>query len=631
MSRKALLVVALVATMAGRSHAGVFADVPYDHWAYKAVEQLAQVGVLEGYPDGKFRGPQAMTRYEFAVAVARAYDWIKKTVGVLDDAALQKVLDRMAADGRFKGGVGPAGPAGPPGAAGGQGDKGAKGDPGDKGPAGDAGAKGDKGDKGEVPVEWKTTLDNVSKLVTEFGDELAKLGKRVDVMSNDLKALTARVDALEQRVNNHEARITALERFKWFGDMYLQMGADGSPNKYGNQSGNLTFGPGQFYTGLSARLGVNVAVAPNMSGRATLWLDSDNNRFHGVLGARQGGLNTMPIDEFWVKTPGLGGKWIFGRQYAGQDYDTGDANYALGLGTGFYTGAALTGLRGQYDLGKRAKVTLVALADDNLNPDQGPAGAFGANAANIVVALRGDAALPWLKDKAGKPGVKIGLMSVSSIPNNSASVGVPAPGVYKMFNDGTSSREWSMTGDLYVNILKGLDVEYTSQFRDVNGNAPTSLSGSGKAMGQAVLAKIGVLKTPTFALDATFGYTDPSYSLSYSAINNPYQTNAGGIASGLFTRPVIFNSQASQSVLGGPTQGFDVNGTWNIGSRPLHVRWVGSSRKADLFKWMVAGDFPVVQTKAGDVKLGIGYVDVNPGHPLGKSTVQADLTVGVKF
>ncbi|MCZ7599326.1 MAG: S-layer homology domain-containing protein [Gammaproteobacteria bacterium] len=35
--------------------AAAFADVPFDHWAYQAVEELAQAGVLEGYPDGLYR------------------------------------------------------------------------------------------------------------------------------------------------------------------------------------------------------------------------------------------------------------------------------------------------------------------------------------------------------------------------------------------------------------------------------------------------------------------------------------------------------------------------------------------------------------------------------------------------
>ena len=43
-----------------------FADVPPDHWAHSAVEQLRQAGLTEGYPDRTFKGKRPMTRYEFA-------------------------------------------------------------------------------------------------------------------------------------------------------------------------------------------------------------------------------------------------------------------------------------------------------------------------------------------------------------------------------------------------------------------------------------------------------------------------------------------------------------------------------------------------------------------------------------
>lgn len=47
--------------------------VPEDHWAYSAVIELMQKKVLEGYPDGYFRGKRGLTRNEFAVAMQRAF------------------------------------------------------------------------------------------------------------------------------------------------------------------------------------------------------------------------------------------------------------------------------------------------------------------------------------------------------------------------------------------------------------------------------------------------------------------------------------------------------------------------------------------------------------------------------
>lgn len=49
----------------------LFPDVADNHWAYEYVTKLAGNGILEGYPDGLFKGNQMMTRYEFAAIVYR--------------------------------------------------------------------------------------------------------------------------------------------------------------------------------------------------------------------------------------------------------------------------------------------------------------------------------------------------------------------------------------------------------------------------------------------------------------------------------------------------------------------------------------------------------------------------------
>ena len=52
--------------------ANPFSDVPAGHWAYDSVAKLAAAGVVDGYPDGTFRGDRLMTRYEMAQIVAKA-------------------------------------------------------------------------------------------------------------------------------------------------------------------------------------------------------------------------------------------------------------------------------------------------------------------------------------------------------------------------------------------------------------------------------------------------------------------------------------------------------------------------------------------------------------------------------
>jgi hypothetical protein len=83
---------------------GPFADVPTDHWAYDAVNELAALGIFNGYPDQTFGGKRALTRYEFAVALQR----------MLQD--VQRRIDARPVGGGTapQGAVGPRGPAGPP-------------------------------------------------------------------------------------------------------------------------------------------------------------------------------------------------------------------------------------------------------------------------------------------------------------------------------------------------------------------------------------------------------------------------------------------------------------------------------------------------------------------------------------
>ena len=70
----ALLIVAMFALSAPLFAADPTGDVPFDHWAYDAVKQLVEKGIIIGYPNGLFEGNRAMTRYEFAMAISRLVD-----------------------------------------------------------------------------------------------------------------------------------------------------------------------------------------------------------------------------------------------------------------------------------------------------------------------------------------------------------------------------------------------------------------------------------------------------------------------------------------------------------------------------------------------------------------------------
>jgi predicted porin len=160
-----LTLAALVLAISIPASAQQFADVPTDHWAYAAVQQLAQAGIIQGYPDGTFGGKRALTRYECADALSRAIPAIQ--------AAVKAGLPASTG-----GTVGPAGPAGPRGA---------------QGPAGPRGAQGPAGPAGPGARELAT----MQSLVNQFRTELTGLGVDVAGLKKDIAALQQRVAAVE--------------------------------------------------------------------------------------------------------------------------------------------------------------------------------------------------------------------------------------------------------------------------------------------------------------------------------------------------------------------------------------------------------------------------------------------------
>lgn len=72
--------VALVLAVALPASANPFADVPQDHWAYEAIRVLTAVGVIEGFPDGTFKGNEPTTRYQMAMIVARLLYYLEDEI-----------------------------------------------------------------------------------------------------------------------------------------------------------------------------------------------------------------------------------------------------------------------------------------------------------------------------------------------------------------------------------------------------------------------------------------------------------------------------------------------------------------------------------------------------------------------
>lgn len=78
-------------------------DVQPTDWAYQALQSLVErYGVIEGYPDGLFRGDRALTRYEFAAGVNAAMDRLAQLIASSTENAVSKsdldALNRLQND-----------------------------------------------------------------------------------------------------------------------------------------------------------------------------------------------------------------------------------------------------------------------------------------------------------------------------------------------------------------------------------------------------------------------------------------------------------------------------------------------------------------------------------------------------
>lgn len=149
--KKTLLVVMVLLLATPLFAQGPFNDVPTDHWAYDAVNKLQKDGIVIGYPDGTFGGKRAMSRYEFATAIARILPLLNPN------------MDQYATKSELQNAI--------------------------------AGIKVPEVDLSKYAT--KADLDAIKKLVDEFRDEIAALGVDVDALKRDVAALCARVDALE--------------------------------------------------------------------------------------------------------------------------------------------------------------------------------------------------------------------------------------------------------------------------------------------------------------------------------------------------------------------------------------------------------------------------------------------------
>ncbi|SDD81123.1 S-layer homology domain-containing protein [Sporomusa acidovorans] len=92
---KVAVTTALTVAFAVPAFANPFTDVPAKHWAYDAVNKLAQAGVVTGYGDGTFKGDKTVSRYEMASIIATA---MQKNLNSDQKATVDKLSKEFAAE-----------------------------------------------------------------------------------------------------------------------------------------------------------------------------------------------------------------------------------------------------------------------------------------------------------------------------------------------------------------------------------------------------------------------------------------------------------------------------------------------------------------------------------------------------
>ncbi|HNX78178.1 MAG TPA: S-layer homology domain-containing protein, partial [Candidatus Rifleibacterium sp.] len=160
MKRISMLLVAVMVLSAVAASANPFSDVPFSHWAYDAVNKLAAKGILQGYPDGRYKGNQTVTRYALAMVTAKML------------ANVEQMLES---------GIG-------------------------------------------TNLVTKADLQTLEKLTVEFADELALLGVKVTALEDDMQVVKEDVSMLKKDVEGIKDYMAkgGMEKVKLSGDMLVR-------------------------------------------------------------------------------------------------------------------------------------------------------------------------------------------------------------------------------------------------------------------------------------------------------------------------------------------------------------------------------------------------------------------------
>lgn len=455
--------------------------VPFDHWAYDAVQKLVDQGIIIGYPDGTFRGNRAMTRYEFAMAISRLLDAIAKNPNL----------------------IGKVGPQGPPGAPGPNGTGGTAGAPGAVGPPGAPGAVGPAGTVN--PDDVKAVCQ---KLCDEFKKELKDLKDNLDYMQDDLYNLTDRVTALEKMGGpkvtgwiDYRIGLATQQGNVLSGDLAVASADSG-------HSSSLEFGRNEF-DNLTGKIGIEGKVTKDLTARAIL-KGRDTNPGQNAMWLQGYGQQIVPVDGFTSKLghkADLPGGDIFGGIgfHSAEDIWLDEANLDF---TWAGSARSIVGRQFQsYGLGllvnnaRQSQQGIRCFKDNLLGTGIGFDSFVGG--ADYTFASPLDGAGQLFGD--GYASVRLAYKGASySVGGN------------WLINGVGGERGWS--ADAWARFWGGreLQVEWATMQRDLLGHAYSTHSDP-----TALMANVDIWKGRNWGLKGYYSRTDAEYNPFYSTVN-PY-------------------------------------------------------------------------------------------------------------
>jgi hypothetical protein len=259
MKRISMLLVAVMVLSTVVATANPFSDVPFSHWSYDAVNKLTSKGILQGYPDGTFKGEKNVTRYHLAMVVAKMLSNVEQML---------------------ESGTGSS-------------------------------------------LVTKADLQTLEKLTVEFADELALLGVKVTALEDDMQIVKEDVAGVKKDVDSIKGYMArgGMEKVAISGDMIVrhddQVKSKNLPTLPApGINGDNVHTSAMFRLRFDANIDENVTAAV----RYVMYADQFGNRLGGVAGNDRAltGENKNEVDTAYLNVKDMfsfGGDFKFGRDF----------------------------------------------------------------------------------------------------------------------------------------------------------------------------------------------------------------------------------------------------------------------------------------------------------------------------